>query len=280
MPDDGTDFPPVENGDYPFKAFPGAQMTSPRSNRFEEFFTDDAYVALKNHLYNYLLRKRAINGNLQKQKDELILEVGSGLSPMVTGSQRVIYCELSFDALKALRRSQTRGVFVVADAAHLPFKPDSFPQAICSEVLEHLPDDREALRQMAGVMKTGGSLILTFPHRHRYFAIDDRFVNHFRRYELNEMEKRLREVGLHPAHVNKVLGPLEKVTMMLLTSVIPIVSRLRKRSRNKGGRAGWLRFVTPVFAIVNWLFCLPVWVDARLTPRSLSSVLLIKAVKR
>ncbi len=35
-------------------------MISPRGNRFEDFFADDAYVVLKNFLYNYLLRKRAI----------------------------------------------------------------------------------------------------------------------------------------------------------------------------------------------------------------------------
>ena len=61
-------------------------MTSSRGNRFEDFFADDAYVSMKNLLYNYLLRKRAIRKCLLKQERGLILEVGSGLSPMVTDS--------------------------------------------------------------------------------------------------------------------------------------------------------------------------------------------------
>jgi SAM-dependent methyltransferase len=95
---------------------------------------------------------------------------------------------------------------VVADATHLPFKTGSFSQVICSEVLEHLPEDRSALREMASSMKTGGSLILTFPHRHSYFAGDDRFVSHYRRYELVEMKTNLDEAGLKTVEIQKVLG--------------------------------------------------------------------------
>ena len=33
----------------------------PNERRFEEFFVADSYVALKNYLYNYLERKRAMD---------------------------------------------------------------------------------------------------------------------------------------------------------------------------------------------------------------------------
>jgi len=252
-------------------------MTPSGGNRFEDFFADDAYRALKNSLYNYLLRKRSVEAQIQD--DEPILEVGSGLSPMVTDPRRVIYSDLSFSALQTLRQFRRGELFVVADATHLPFKPGSFPQVICSEVLEHLPDDRAALRQIARVMKPGGSLILTFPHRRDYFAVDDRFVRHFRRYELREMEGLLREVGLAPLHVQKVLGPLEKMTMALLTWVISCMSRSRTGRESRGKRVAWPRFAAPLFTVFNRFYCLPVWIDARLAPRTLASVLLIRAVK-
>ena len=255
-------------------------MTASAHNRFEDFFSDEAYVALKNRLYNYLLRKRAINAYVQRQRDEPILEVGSGLSPMVTDPRRVIYSDLSFPALRALRRSQRRGMFVVADAMHLPFRQGSFPLVICSEVLEHLPDDRAALRQMALVMKGGGSLILTFPHRVRYFTVDDRFVNHFRRYELGEMEKRLREVGLGPVDVKKVLGPMEKLTMMAATAVMMTLKMPAGGENNPpAARTAERPVVGMIFKWLNLLFCPFVWLDAQLTPRSLSAVLLIRSIK-
>ena len=249
-------------------------------NRFEDFFADGAYVSLKNHLYNYLLRRRAVRKCIQFRERDLVLEVGSGLSPMVDDSARIVYSELSFPAIRTLKRVQGRGFFVVADATHLPFKADSFSQVICSEVLEHMPDDRSALLEMASVMSPRGSLILTFPHRRSYFAGDDRFVNHFRRYELDEMEANLKEAGLKTVEIKKVLGPLEKMTMLSVIFLISVFDRFGKGKRDGGQGAPPSGFIVSVFRWLNRLYCAPIWLDARLAPRCLSSVLLIRAVRR
>ena len=58
-----------------------------------------------------------------------------------------------------------------------------------------------------------GRLVVTFPHKKSYFANDDHFVNHFRRYELSEMKARLTDAGFRSINIHKVLGPLEKITM-------------------------------------------------------------------
>ncbi len=257
-------------------------MTPVNSNRFEDFFADDAYVLLKNHLYNYLLRRHAVWKCLKSEMGELILEVGSGLSPMTEASTGIVYSELSFPALRTLRKQHLSGYFVVADATHLPFKAGSFSQVVCSEVLEHLPEDRPALNEIAAVMKPGGTLILTFPHRSCYFSVDDRFVNHFRRYELAEMKANLKEVGLETVEIQKVFGPLEKITMMLAISLIRHLDRFRKEKRN--GRhlpdTPSPGFLITLFGWLNRLYCIPVWMDARLAPRSLSSVLLFRAIRR
>jgi SAM-dependent methyltransferase len=254
-------------------------MTTSHGNRFEDFFAEEAYITLKNHLYNYLLRKRAVRNCTQAKERGLILEVGSGLSPMITDTNDIVYSELSFPALRNLIKSQRKGFFVNADAMHLPFKSGSFSLAICSEVLEHLQDDRSALREITAVIKQGGSLILTFPHRRCYFACDDRFVNHLRRYDLVEMEDRLREAGLNPVAVQKVLGPLEKITMFLIISAITVIQRLR-HVQNYGATPSWMwKIIIPFFKWTNYLFSMPIWLDAQIAPRFLSSVLLIRSVK-
>ena len=257
-------------------------MTPPSGNRFEDFFADDAYVLLKNHLYNYLLRRRAVRKCLPAEMGELVLEVGSGLSPMTEASDRIVYSELSFPALRTLKSRQGRGIYVVADAVRLPFKSGSFSQVICSEVLEHLPEDGPALHEIASVMKPGGSLILTFPHRRSYFAGDDRFVNHFRRYELEEMITNLAEAGLKTVEIQKVLGPLEKITMLSVISLTPLFNRSQngKQEEKRNQKALSSGFLITLFGWLNRLYCIPVWLDARLFPRSLATVLLIRAVKQ
>ena len=84
---------------------------------------------------------------------------------------------------------------------HLPFKSGAFSHTVCSEVLEHLRNDQQALKEMARVLKSSGGFIVTFPHRKCYFANDDCFVEHFRHYELHEMQDRLTGVGLRPVSI-------------------------------------------------------------------------------
>jgi len=254
-------------------------MNTGHNNRFEDFFADDLYANFKNLLYNYLLRKRAIKTCMRGVQEGLVLEVGSGMSPMVVGSDRVVYSELSFRAVQRLKRLEGRGGFVVADAAHLPFAGSSFSLVVCSEVLEHLPDDRPALKEMAEVLKTGGSLVLTFPHRHGYFARDDRFVGHFRRYELQEMEGRLKEVGMNPVDIRRVLGPLEKATMVVVVWAVSGLQRLKGKRGDQEKTIAARQIVTFFFEWFNRLYCVPVWLDARLFPRSLAAVLLVRAIK-
>jgi SAM-dependent methyltransferase len=257
-------------------------MNSLSGNRFEDFYADDAYVLLKNDLYNYLLRRRAVRKNLQSKIGDLILEVGSGLSPMTDASERIVYSELSYAALQTLKKRQGHGYYVVSDAVHLPFQSGSFSQVICSEVLEHLKEDRKALCEMARVMKTDGSLVLTFPHRRSFFASDDRYVNHFRRYELDEMITSLEDAGLISVKIQKVLGPLEKITMIALIALVSMLGRFRKRKRNREGREDMMssRILIFFFRWLNRLYLVPAWLDARLAPRRFSSVLLIRAVGR
>ncbi len=199
---------------------------------------------------------------------------------MAAASDRIVYSEISFPALRTLRRREAAGHYVVADAGSLPFKSGSFSQVICSEVLEHLPDDRQALKQIRSVLKPGGALILTFPHRRSYFAGDDRFVSHFRRYDLGDMVANLAAAGLEAAGTQKVLGPLEKITMLSVISLIPLFDRLRKRRSARKHKQGVLpESLVMLFGWLNRLYCFLVWLDARLAPQCLSSVLLIRAFR-
>jgi len=51
--------------------------------------------------------------------------------------------------------------FLIADAEQLPYKSGSFDKIVCSSSLEHFSDDVKALREMNGVLKTNGIVVLT-----------------------------------------------------------------------------------------------------------------------
>jgi ubiquinone/menaquinone biosynthesis C-methylase UbiE len=49
------------------------------------------------------------------------------------------------------------------DIQELSFPDGSFSVIICNHVLEHVPDDRKALRECARVLKRGGAAVFTIP---------------------------------------------------------------------------------------------------------------------
>jgi SAM-dependent methyltransferase len=256
-------------------------LDSNDGNRFVDFFKEGKYVLLKNYLYNYLIRKRAIEKCLQQESPTLILEVGSGISPVVTKFRRVVYSDLSYEAVKILKQTQKTGYYVVADGMHLPFKSSGFSHIICSEVLEHLENDLKALKEMARTLKKpSGNLIVTVPHRKCYFTNDDYFVKHHRRYEVSEIKYRLRISGLDPVQTQKVLGAIEKVTMILVVFLITIIQK--HRPDKKKVKNGWnFRFVTLFAFLFKWMNLFYqgyVWVDAKIMPLSFCSVILIKSI--
>jgi ubiquinone/menaquinone biosynthesis C-methylase UbiE len=249
--------------------------TQSKENRFDDFFKEQQYVALKNDLYNYRLRKSAVSRYLlHTQKSRVIIEIGCGISPVSSHTNRTVFTDLSFRALVVLKRVQNYGDYVVADGCHLPFKSGVFSHAISSEVLEHIPDDRPAMAEMARVVMRSGKLVITVPHRKCYYARDDRYVGHFRRYEIGEMETRFKRNGFQIEKIEKVLGPLEKITM--ITAVI-LYERLQKRLRQRSPKApAYLEcHVQKLFHLANTLFMVPVWMEARIMPVSFATVLMI-----
>ena len=67
--------------------------------------------------------------------------------------------------------------------------------AICLNVLEHISDDRRALRQLQAVLPPGGALALLVPAHPILFNSIDRAIGHFRRYRKKEMVEKVREAG-------------------------------------------------------------------------------------
>jgi len=59
-----------------------------------------------------------------------------------------------------------------ANIYKLPYKDRSFDFIICSEVLEHLAKDTQALRELQRLLKKGGTLVVTVPNKHYPFVWD------------------------------------------------------------------------------------------------------------
>jgi SAM-dependent methyltransferase len=100
-----------------------------------------------------------------------------------------------------------------ADLTGTPFPDDAFDIVICSHVLEHVPDDRAALREILRILAPGGRALLLTPfaldgagtdedpsladpaERHRRFGQWD----HVRLYDREDFVTRMAEAGFETA---------------------------------------------------------------------------------
>ncbi len=97
----------------------------------------------------------------------------------------------------------TLAVCVQGDALALPFADATFDRVICSEVLEHIPDDLGAMSELSRVLRPGGTMAVTVPRRgpeRINWALSEEYHNvpggHIRIYSRRVLEGRLASVGL------------------------------------------------------------------------------------
>ncbi len=142
--------------------------------------------------------------------EALVIDVGSGGGGPARGvfpHARIVAVDLSVQALKAYTGADGG---VVADALHLPCRTGQ-PAAICAfDVLEHLPDDRQALRAWWEMLPPGGWLVLTVPAYRWLWSAHDRVNGHYRRYQAHHLRRLLATSGFRAVRMtyfNTVLLP-------------------------------------------------------------------------
>ncbi len=81
--------------------------------------------------------------------------------------------------------------------------------AVCAfEVLEHIEDDLAALRDWAGRLRPGGTLVLSVPAGTERMAAADHFVGHYRRYDAADLEALLRAAGFEDVCLTHIGFPV------------------------------------------------------------------------
>lgn len=98
------------------------------------------------------------------------LDIGTseGLhTQLLTGvCNEVIACDISRERLIKLRdKYYITNLVVQCDIEHLPFKDQSFDIIMATEVLEHIPDDKRALRVIWDCLIYNGMIIISVPNK-------------------------------------------------------------------------------------------------------------------
>jgi SAM-dependent methyltransferase len=99
---------------------------------------------------------------------------------------------------------------VCADVCVLPMADDSVDAIVSANLLEHVPDDEGALREMRRVLRPGGRAVIVVPAGRGTYDYYDRLLGHERRYGRGELAAKARAAGLEvleDAHLGAPLYP-------------------------------------------------------------------------
>ncbi|MGC8834713.1 MAG: class I SAM-dependent methyltransferase [Armatimonadota bacterium] len=134
---------------------------------------------------------------------------------------------------------------VVCDLLRLPFKSNCFDAALCTQVLEHVPEPSDVLKEIARCLKPGAVLILTAPltgeeHQRPYDFY--RYTSFGLKYLLEKAEfrvERLEKLGGHlhflavvlprlnnflwPRWARVFLFPIYILSKLMLGAVAPLL---------------------------------------------------------
>lgn len=160
------------------------------------------------------------------------------------------------------RYAAGRGLPVIrADATALPLADGSLDLVAALDVLEHIPDDGAAAREITRVLRPGGHLVVTVPVDPRLWSAHDEAVGHVRRYTREGIVGLLEGAGLTVVSVRS--------WMVLLRPAVALRRRFTSGS-DLDDPAGWL----------NATLSSVVRLERRLPVGSLPGVSLLVAARR
>lgn len=181
-----------------------------------------------------------------------VLEVGAGIgniSGLFIHKTPVTLTDKDKAFTKYLRQKFSREVSVSLLDIENPLPgnlKNRFNTVISVNVLEHLKNDEEALRNMRQTLRRGGKLIILVPAKSKAYNKLDKELGHYRRYEKDEVILKLSEAGYSVNSVQffNALGLLTWIVRNYLTGqnihltprqiatfdlIVPLLKLLEKR---------------------------------------------------
>jgi len=114
-------------------------------------------------------------------------------------------CDLSSDALAMCRTRGDWGVSCSTVEA-MAYPAEQFDVVVSADVLEHVPDDRRAMREMVRVLRPGGLLVAAVPAHMWLWSEHDEALGHLRRYSRGEFRELVEGAGLRTKKLTEAVA--------------------------------------------------------------------------
>lgn len=139
-------------------------------------------------------RRELIKLLLKGRNPKRILDVGCGTGETLSFLKALFPKAQLYgidSSQEAVKYSKSRGHLKIykAEATKLPFKNETFDTVLYLDVLEHIKNDRKAIKEAKRVLKKGGSIIITAPGLSFIWSDHDAKQGHRKRYTRRDIKK-------------------------------------------------------------------------------------------
>lgn len=138
-----------------------------------------------------------------------IFDVGGGNGVVAAALQKAGFLVILVEpGLQGAINARSRGVehVVCSTVEQIEFKTRTLPAIGLFDVLEHIEDDVSFLAQLKALLQEGGYLYLTVPAYGFLWSQEDVYAQHFRRYTLSSLCRKLQSVGFEIAFKSYIFG--------------------------------------------------------------------------
>jgi ubiquinone/menaquinone biosynthesis C-methylase UbiE len=198
---------------------------------FDQGFKQYERYSLDNWRVSFL-RRIFVSLKIGTASRDLYLDIGVGGSgyTVIEATRRQcrsVGIDISLEGIRKARqfarselgeRSRDCG-FIVCLAENLPFKNQTFTKISSIAVLEHVPNDKQAIEELSRVIKLQGDIFITVPNSYKRifpifwlpYYIWDKRIGHLRHYEAESLSAEFQCAGLitrrilYSGHLTKVV---------------------------------------------------------------------------
>lgn len=169
--------------------------------RFYSIIINPLYIIRKTLLKSIKRNATNITG--------IVLDFGCGSSPYRNLFNYKKYIRVDF--INEGHPNQNNEIDVFYDGKKLPFDSMYFDSIICTEVLEHVPNTKEIMRELYRVLKPGGRAIFTIP-----FVWNEHEIPYdFYRFTQFGIAKKLEEAGFIIVENKKTTCTVHTITQLV-----------------------------------------------------------------
>jgi len=176
------------------------------------------------------IKKNLLDTNF---KGKTLIDIGTGQGyvaiEMAKIGLNVIACDLTCEALDNItrfkRQFRLKNIDLIeCKAERIPIKDESVDYIVANAILEHIPNEKDAVVEWKRILKKGGKIYITVPLKFKYLwpvfwpvnYIHDKRIGHLRRYDLRGLKHKFNLEPIkyyYTGHFWKVAGALISIIL-------------------------------------------------------------------